>query len=98
MLEAVKNALQLTTTIMYDSELTGYIYAGLQDLTVTAGVVNATTDSRDPLILRAVVTYACAQFYLTRDSSQYAVMMAAYESQKGSLRQATGYTNWGNDA
>lgn len=98
MLEAVKNALQLTTTTKYDSELTDYIHAGLQDLTVTAGVTNATTDSTDPLIQRAVATYACAQFYLTRDSSQYAVMMAAYESQKGSLRQATGYTNWGNDA
>ncbi len=99
MLEAVKNALQLSTTTKYDSELTDYIHAGLLDLTVTAGVTNATTtDTTDPLIQRAVVTYACAQFYLTRDSSQYAVMMAAYESQKGSLRQATGYTNWGNDA
>lgn len=98
MLEAVKNALQLTTTTKYDTELTGYIHAGLLDLTVTAGVTNATTDTTDPLIQRAVATYACAQFYLTRDPSQYAVMMAAYESQKGSLRQATGYTNWGNDA
>ena len=28
MLEAVKNALQLTTTTKYDTELTGYINAG----------------------------------------------------------------------
>ena len=98
MLEMVKDALQLTTTTKYDSELEWDINAGLLDLTATAGVVTATTDSRDPLILRAVVTYACAQFYLTRDSSQYAVMMAAYESQKGALRQTTGYTNWGHEA
>lgn len=95
MLEAAKRALQLSVTT-YDTELTDYISAGLLDLSVTAGVEAATADTSDALVKRAVVTYACAMFYLTRDVAQHQALMAAYESQKGALRIATGYTDWGD--
>lgn len=95
MLDAVKDALQLTTTTVYDTELQDYIDAAQLDLSVTAGVTAPDTSTTDPLIKRAVVTYACAHFYLTRDPALYSTLMGAYLSQKGNLQLATGYTNWG---
>lgn len=96
MLEAAKRALSLDIT-NYDTELSGYISAALLDLSVTAGVTGATADTDDPLIINAVVTYACAFFYLTRDPDKYQTLMKAYEMQKGNLRIATGYTDWDGD-
>lgn len=95
MLEATKRALQLSVT-NYDAELSEYIDAGLRDLYVTAGVTAAEDATSDALIKRATVTYACAMFYLTRDVAQYQALMASYDSQKGNLRIATGYTSWGD--
>lgn len=93
MLDEAKRALNLTITA-YDTELSGYIDAGLLDLSVTAGVTAAEAGTDDPLVRRAVVTYTCAQFYLTRDSERYKLLMDSYDAQKGALRIADGYTDW----
>lgn len=89
MLESVKRALQLTTAI-YDDELQELIAAGLADLGL-AGVDS--TLIMDPLIIQAVKTYVRAHFKSPED---YDRLLASYESQKGQLQIATGYTDWGD--
>ena len=89
MLEAVKRALSLTTS-MYDQELTDLIAAALMDLHI-AGITEYAED--DPLVLQAVKTYCRAHF---KSPDNYDQLLASYESQKGMLQIATGYTDWGD--
>ena len=89
MLAAVKRALRLTTDA-YDDELSELIQAALADLQVTAGVI---TPDQDSLVLMAVKTYCRAHFGSPDDYDQ---LVASYEAQKGALRIATGYTDWGD--
>lgn len=90
MLESVKRALQLTTSI-YDEELQELINAGLADLGL-AGVDS--TLVTDPLVIQAVKTYVRANF---KNPDNYDRLRASYESQKGALQIATGYTDWGDE-
>jgi hypothetical protein len=92
MLDAVKRTLDITITA-YDTELTELIAAALQDLRATAGVVAATPDSTDPLILAAVKLYCQMRF---KQPANYAELERAYNDIKGSLQKATGYTDWGD--
>lgn len=94
MLEAVKRALDLTTDY-YDGEIGELINAALQDMRATAGIVAATEDSEDPLILHAVKLYAQAHF---KNPSNYDQLSAAYEALKGSLQKTTGFTDWSDGA
>lgn len=91
MLDAVKRALRLTTDV-YDAELQELIAAALLDLGI-AGVTEYETD--DPLVLNAVKTY-CRMHFGSPDD--YDRLAAAYDTQKGQLQIATGYTDWGEDA
>lgn len=89
MLEAVKRAFPLTTNF-YDEELQSLIDAALADLGL-AGVDSSLIT--DPLIIQAVKTYVRANF---KNPDNYDRLIASYESQKGSLQIATGYTDWGD--
>ena len=89
MLEAVKRALALKTDA-YDEQLEGLIAAGLKDMEI-AGVV--ISDETDPIVLQAIITYCRMSF---KSPDDYDRLRASYETQKGQLRIATGYTNWGD--
>lgn len=91
MLEAVKQVLSVTTDA-YDEEITELIAAAQLDLQVTAGVTEK--DTEDPLFRQAVKTYCRMHF---KNPSNYDQLRESYDSQKGALRIATGYTNWGDE-
>lgn len=83
MLEKVKLALRLTTTV-YDNEIDDLITAALADLRI-AGVPNK---DNDPLIERAVITYCRVHFGSPDDFDK---VKAAYDEQKAQLQMTTGY-------
>lgn len=91
MLDAVKKTLSITVDA-YDDELSELIEAAQADLRVTAGVTEAGME--DPLVRQAIKTYCKANF---KNPSNHDQLQASYESQKGALRIATGYTNWGDE-
>lgn len=89
MLEAVKNALGITTTdARIISEIQDLIEAAKADLRnngVNSDLVN------DPLIIQAVKTYCRMNF---RSPADYDRLKASYDEQKGTLMNSTGYTDW----
>ena len=87
LLSAVKLALRVSTT-EFDSELTTLISAAGLDLGI-AGVTS--TDTTDPLIVRAVTTYCKLSF---GEPDEYDRLKASYDEQKAQLATATGYTTW----
>ena len=105
MLKEAKLALRVTHTI-YDAEIANLLMAGANDLqiagvvlpgTVTFTVSNDTiTDTStltDPLAMRAIITYAAMRF---GNPPNYDKLREAYDTQKGQLMHATGYTDWLN--
>lgn len=88
-LTAVKLALGVTVSA-YDAEITDLIGAALADLELALG---QEVDEADKLVLQAVKTYVRMSF---RSPADYDRLRASYESQKGQLQIATGYTNWGD--
>ena len=89
MIEQIRRALRLTTTA-YDEEILSLQQAALLDLQATAGVV---TESMDPLILRAVITYVRMHFGAPEN---YAQLKASYDEQKAQLSMCSAYTLWGD--
>lgn len=87
MLEAIKMALRISTSA-FDDELTDLMGAALIDL-MQAGVNN--TDTTDPMIRRAVITFCKLNFGQPDD---YDRLKKAYDEQKAQLGMATGYTQW----
>lgn len=87
-ISAVKTSLRITVSTAFDTEIGNLIDAGLLDLGI-AGVSN--TDITDPLVLRAVTTYARVNFGSPDD---YDRLKASYDEQKAQLSTATGYTTW----
>lgn len=87
MLDKVKLALRITTNA-FDNEINDLIDAALADLGL-AGVTTLTTT--DALIIRAVITYCCANF---GESDNYDRLKKAYDEQKAQLQTASGYTDW----
>lgn len=83
MLNKVKNALRVRTAA-FDGEISGLIAACKADLKL-AGI---TAKSNDPLIARAVILYAKANFGNFEDSERY---QKAYDSLKLSLCLAGDY-------
>lgn len=88
MLEKVKTALRITTTV-YDDELTDLITSAQLDLGV-AGVV--LPEIIDALVTRAIITYCKVHFGLPEDADR---LKASYDEQKAQLVTCTGYTDWG---
>lgn len=85
MLDKVKLALRVTTDA-FDSEITGLIAAACADLGVVG--VSATTDTADPLFIRAIITYCRLHFGQPDD---YDRLKASYDEQKAQLISCTGY-------
>lgn len=88
MLEKVKRVLRVTTSA-FDEEIADLISAALADLGV-AGVTN--TEETDPLIIRAVETYAKLHFGDPEDAER---LQRSYDEQKAQLSMHTGHTDWG---
>nr|DAT66717.1 MAG TPA: head to tail adaptor [Caudoviricetes sp.] len=89
MLEKLRLSLRIRTNA-FDTELQDLIAAALADLGL-AGVTPPQAD--DPLVLRAVLTYARLHFGEPEDPAR---LKAAYDEQKAQLQMATGYTDWGD--
>lgn len=89
MLEKVKLALRIKTNA-FDGEINDLINAALADL-AAAGITNQ--DKKDPLVIRAVVTFCRANFGSPAD---YDKMKTSYDEQKAMMQMATGYTEWGD--
>ena len=103
MLKEAKLALRVTQTI-YDAEIASLLMAGANDLqiagvvlpgtvsfTVTNDVITDTSTLTDPLAMRAIITYAAMRF---GNPPNYDKLREAYDTQKGQLMHATGYTDW----
>lgn len=86
LLEAAKLALRITTNA-YDSQIEHLINTALLDMDV-AGVL---TDSFDPLVQQACITYVRLHFGQPDD---YDRLKRSYDEQKAQLQTATGYTEW----
>lgn len=90
-LTAVKLSLGiLSETTAYDPEIEALISAGLADLCLVCG---KELDITDALVLQAVKTFVRMSF---RSPADYDRLRQSYESQKGQLMIATGYTDWGD--
>ena len=88
LLEKAKLALRITTNA-YDTEIEDLIDAAQLDMGI-AGVT--LPDNLDALCERAILTYVRVNFGSPPD---YDRLKASYDEQKGQLRIATGYTDWG---
>ena len=103
MLNDAKKALRVTASA-YDGEIMSLLAAGALDLeiagvripgriswTVNSGTVNDQSNVRDPLVLRALFTYARAHFGSPAD---YDRLKASYDEQKVQLMHAQDYTDY----
>ena len=104
MLSEAKKALRVTHPI-YDTEIANLLMAGACDLQLagvilpgvvsfTIGTDDAVTDVStltDPLVQRAIFTYAAARF---GNPPNYDKLKEAYDEQKVQLMHATGYTDY----
>jgi len=105
-LKEAKKALRVTAEI-YDSEIASLLMAGANDLEI-AGVIlpgsvtfsigqnDQVTDNStltDPLVQRAIFTYAAMRF---GNPPNYDRLADAYDTQKAQLMHATGYTDYGD--
>lgn len=86
-LSAAKMALRVTTNA-FDNEILGLISAALYDMQ-RAGITN--TDTSDPLVRRAVITFCRLNFGQPDD---YDRLKKSYDEQKAQMGMATGYTTW----
>lgn len=87
MLNTVKNALRVRTSA-FDGEVQGLIDACIADLQLVGVTVSEDTAEGDPLITRAVILYAKANFGYSDDSEKY---RQAYDYLKCSLSLAGDY-------
>jgi hypothetical protein len=105
MLKEAKKALRVTQSY-YDSEIAHLLMSGANDLKIagvrfsgtvsfTIGTSDAVTDTStltDPLVMRAIITYAAMRF---GDPPNYDKLAEAYETQKVQLMHAGDYTDYG---
>ena len=105
MLKEAKLAMRVTAAA-YDAEIASLLMAGANDLqiagvilpgtvsfTVNNDVITDTSTLTDPLVQRAIITYALMRF---GNPPNYDKLRDAYDTQKGQLMHATGYTDWLN--
>ena len=104
MLTEAKKAMRVTASA-FDSEIMSLLRAGARDLEIagvdvpgtiaytvsTTGAVTDTSTLTDPLVQRAIFTYARMHFGSPAD---YDRLREAYEAQKVQLMHASGYTTW----
>jgi hypothetical protein len=103
MLTEAKKALRVTAT-QFDSEIASLLEAGAKDLeiagvvlpgtvsfTVDGDTVTDTSDLDDPLVMRAIFTYAAMMF---GNPPNFDRLKEAYDVQKVQLMHADGYTDY----
>lgn len=104
MLNEAKTALRVTVD-NFDGEIMLLLQAGARDLEIagvtvpgrvawtveTSGQVTDQSTIRDPLVLRAILTYAAARF---GNPPNYDRLKAAYDEQKVQLMHAADYTDY----
>ena len=97
LLQKVKVACRVGTSVTYNDELTDLIQEALDDLGITdIDEAKLTTEDTDPLIERAVKTYCKINFgYATLTSDQREWLQKSYDDQKSQLLMSSKYTNWG---
>lgn len=107
MLKEAKKALRVTAAL-YDSEIAHLLMSGANDLQIagvmlpgtvaftigTNDVVTDTSTLTDPLVMRAVITYAAARF---GNPPNYQQLKESYDEQKIQLMHAEGYTDFGGE-
>ena len=107
MLKEAKLAMAITTAA-YDAEIAELLKAGARDLTAagvrlpgtvaftisTSGAVTDNSSMKEPLIMRAIITYARMYF---RSPDDFDRLERAYDTQKVTLMHASGYTNYGGE-
>lgn len=86
LVQEAKLALRITTDA-FDSQIEHLINTALLDMDV-AGVL---TDSYDPLVIQACITYVRLHFGQPDD---YDRLKRSYDEQKAQLATCTGYTEW----
>ena len=91
MLAKVKLALRITTN-KYDTRIQQLIDAAMLDLHL-AGVI--LPSPLDALCEQAIITY-CMLNFLGLSDDEFDRLQKSYDLQKGQLRSATGYTDWGD--
>ena len=105
MLKEAKKALRVTASL-YDTEIASLLEAGAKDLEIAGvvipGRISWTTNSgavvdnstlKDPLVMRAVLTYARMHFGSPAD---YDRLEQSYSTQKVQLMHANDYTIYGD--
>jgi hypothetical protein len=106
MLKEAKKALRVTATY-FDSEIASLLMAGANDLEIAGVVLPGTvsftissTDTvtdvstlKDPLAMRAVITYAAMRF---GNPPNYQQLADSYDLQKVQLMHAASYTDYGD--
>jgi hypothetical protein len=103
MLTEAKKALRVTAT-QFDSEIASLLEAGAKDLeiagvvlpgtvsfTVDGDTVTDTSDLDDPLVMRAIFTYAAMMF---GNPPNFDRLKESYDVQKVQLMHADGYTDY----
>lgn len=91
MLAKVKLALRITTE-KYDARIQQLIDAAKTDLQIAGVVLPPTLDA---ICEQAITTY-CMLYFLGLSDDEFDRLERSYDMQKGQLRTATGYTNWGD--
>lgn len=89
-LERVKLALRISTN-KFDADIQDLIDAAIADLLLT-DITQASED--DPLVRRAIITYARAHFGIP-EPAEYKRLKEAYDEQKAQLLMHSDYTDWG---
>lgn len=89
LLDKARTALRIST-VAYDEEIQDLIDSAKLDLGI-AGVV--LPEELDALVSRAIITY-CKMHFGDVTPEQFRLLSASYDSQKGQLQIATGYTDW----
>jgi len=80
------------STNAFDDDTTDLINAALADLGIAGVTKDNISDTSDPLIERAVITYVMMN---QPQPDDYDRLKRSYDEQKAQLKTATGYTNWG---
>jgi hypothetical protein len=90
----VKLALRIKTNA-FDDEIADIIGAALDDLGIAGVIHGVTTTSTtfEPLVIRAVTTYAKLHFG-DIDTAEYDRLKLSYDEQKAQMSMTTGYTDW----
>lgn len=96
LLDDVKVACRVTSTA-FNGELTDLISSALADMGITdiRADLLMNTDSPEPLIKQAVLTYCKMNFGFQRDD-YYERLKASYDEQKAQLLMSSAYAEWGD--